>query len=43
VLLIEKAWAKIHGSYESINGGNPSEVLRDLTGVPTYELRADDE
>lgn len=37
VSLIEKAYAKIHGSYENIEGGFPEETLRDLTGAP-YEL-----
>lgn len=35
VLLLEKAWAKIFGSYEKIEGGLPREVLHALTGAPT--------
>ena len=35
VLLLEKVWAKIYGSYERIEGGNCREVLRDMTGAPT--------
>ena len=33
---MEKAYAKVYGSYENIEGGNPSIALRDLTGAP-YE------
>jgi hypothetical protein len=32
VSLIEKAYAKLHGSYQSLNGGQIEDALRDLTG-----------
>jgi hypothetical protein len=40
VLLMEKAWAKLHGSYCAIIAGNTEKVVRDLTGAPyeTYKL-----
>jgi len=42
VLLLEKAWAKRFGSYEFIESGVVSSVLRDLTGAPTKTLFSDD-
>ena len=34
VMLLEKAWAKIHGGYFNISGGLIRETLKDLTGAP---------
>lgn len=36
VLILEKAYAKVFGSYHVIEGGNPAAALRDVTGAP-YE------
>jgi len=37
VLLLEKAWAKLHGSYDRIISGQAHETMRDLTGAPAFE------
>lgn len=34
VMLLEKAWAKVHGGYLNINAGLTREALHDLTGAP---------
>jgi hypothetical protein len=38
VLLVEKAYAKLQGSYHACRIGDPAEGLRDLTGAPTIKL-----
>jgi calpain-15 len=43
VLLLEKAWAKLHGSYERIESGYAEHVLRDLTGAATKVFSHDDQ
>jgi calpain-15 len=43
VLLLEKAYAKIHGSYKNIVAGKPHEALMDLTGCPTTSYSFKDE
>ena len=43
VLILEKAWAKIHGSYERIEAGFAENVLRDLSGAPSEVVHNDDE
>jgi hypothetical protein len=35
VPLLEKAYARAHGAYKSISGGQVSEAMLDLTGCPT--------
>jgi hypothetical protein len=34
VMLVEKAWAKVHGGYNNIDSGLIREALHDLTGAP---------
>ncbi len=34
VSVLEKAWAKYHGSYQSIEGGSAADVISALTGAP---------
>ena len=40
--LIEKAYAKAHGSYQQLSGGFIAEGLQDLTGAPCETYRMDD-
>lgn len=37
--IIEKAYAKVHGSYSRLSGGFISEAFYDLTGAPVERLR----
>jgi len=32
--ILEKAYAKFNVNYATLNGGNPSQALRELTGMP---------
>ena len=34
-MLIEKAYAKLHGNYIALRDGMPNEAMIDLTGCPT--------
>lgn len=43
VMILEKAYAKMHGSYERIEGGFAENCLRDLTGAPCDVLSHEDE
>ena len=35
VLLLEKAYAKLHGCFDNLREGSPNEALQDFTGMPT--------
>ena len=39
VLLLEKAYSKIHGCYANIEAGLTGNAIRDLTGAP-YEFKS---
>lgn len=43
VMLLEKAYAKLHGNYYLLRGGFVHEALLDLTGCPTISYDLDDE
>ena len=41
VSIIEKAWAKLHGSYYKISSGAAHLAFRDLTGAPGRDYSID--
>ena len=43
VLMLEKAWAKLHGSYERIEAGHAHNVMNDLTGAPSFDVDLEEE
>ena len=43
VLILEKAYAKLHGGYFHLRGGFVNEALLDLTGCPTIAYDLEDE
>jgi hypothetical protein len=36
VMILEKAWAKLHGSYHRVLHGQSYEVYRDMLGAPAF-------
>lgn len=43
VILLEKAWAKVHGCFERIEAGFAENVMADLTGAPTEVIETEEE
>jgi len=47
VQLLEKAWAKVNGSYDNTITGLPSDALKCLTGAPvdfySHDFHGDEE
>jgi len=43
VLILEKCWAKLHGSYERIEAGFSHNVMTDLTGAPAFDIDMEEE
>lgn len=43
VLILEKAYAKLHGNYYLLRGGYVNEALLDLTGCPSINYDLEDE
>eukprot|EP00941_MAST-03F_sp_MAST-3F-sp1_P002482 g2482.t1 len=41
VMTVEKAYAKLHGSYSKIENGSAADALFDLTGCPPFRLMID--
>lgn len=42
-MLLEKAYAKIHGSYSRLISGHPEDAFQDLTGMPAQGFNLEDE
>jgi calpain-15 len=42
VILLEKAWAKLHGSYALTQAGLPTFASIHLSGVPSYDVEHKD-
>lgn len=41
-MLLEKAWAKVHGSYMRTEGGQTAHATQHLLGIPAFTLNHDD-
>jgi hypothetical protein len=43
VLVLEKAWAKEHGTYKRIESGESHKTFRDVLGAPAWEYKNSEE
>lgn len=39
--ILEKAYAKFNTNYANLNGGQPEQALRELSGMPAVQIRTD--
>jgi hypothetical protein len=39
-MILEKAYAKVHRSYEALESGSEGDAFHDLTGCPPHEMYA---
>jgi hypothetical protein len=42
VNILEKAWAKLHGNFQRVEGGLPCHAASHMTGVPSRSIRHKD-
>jgi len=42
-MLLEKAWAKLHGSYGRTEGGQTAHAAQHMTGLPTQAFKHNEE
>ena len=43
VMILEKAWAKLHGYYLRTESGSSYDTFRDLTGAPSFKINFENE
>lgn len=42
MVILEKAWAKLHSNFEAIEGGVCTETIKDLCGAPGFDIEITD-
>ena len=43
IIILEKAWAKVHDCYKIIEAGFANDVMGALTVAPSYDLDVDED